>query len=80
MFDFLKKYPGHEWARRGSSGHETSGKLIAVAFSRLQFLMVRGQQIGKHCLAARMLGGGGGVTPPPLYGQWHMGPSKKSVS
>ena len=43
-FDFFENYPGHERARRGSSGHETSGKMIAVAFSRLHFLMVRGRK------------------------------------
>ena len=39
---------GEEWARRGSSGRETSAKLTAMAFSSLIFFMVRGQKITKN--------------------------------
>ena len=40
-YDFSEHVFGQEWARRGSSGHETSSKLIAIAFSSLHCPMVR---------------------------------------
>ena len=43
MDGFFGNVFGQEWARRGSSGRETSAKLTAVAFSSLTFFMVRGQ-------------------------------------
>ena len=44
---FLEHVFGQEWARRGSSGHESSGKLIAVAFSSLFCFMVWGNKRSK---------------------------------
>ena len=45
---FSENVFGQEWARRESSGSETSGKLTAMAFSSLNLLMVPGQKINKH--------------------------------
>ena len=48
MDGFFGNVFGQERARRGSSGRETSAKLTAVAFSSLNFFMVRGQKNHKN--------------------------------
>ena len=44
---FFEHVFGQEWARRGSSGRETSAKLTAVAFSSLHFLWPGAKKQGK---------------------------------
>ena len=50
---FFKNNTFHERGRRGRSGRENSGKILAAAFSRRDFLMVLGGR------------GVGGVIPLP---------------
>ena len=59
---FQKKHFFHDRGRRGRSRRENSGKILAAAFSRRDFLMVLGVVGG---LGGR--GGGSGRDPGKLF-------------
>ena len=48
LMDFFNMIFFHEWARRGRSRRENSGKILAAAFSRRDFLMIFGGGVGSR--------------------------------